>query len=72
MKHGFTSWLLWQVIGKFSADYRYVLIRLLVCIPENYRCVSGKFFLPFLFDFLDCLMAARWPLCLRALNINAL
>lgn len=27
------------------------------------------FSLTFLFDFLDCLMAARWPLCLRALNI---
>lgn len=37
-----------------------------------YQCVSGKFSFPFLFDFLDCLMAARWPLCLRALNINAL
>ena len=37
--------------------------------PESYRYVSGKFSLPFLFDFLDCLMAARWPLCLRALNI---
>ena len=40
--------------------------------PESYQCVSGKFSLPFLFDFLYCLMAARWPLCLRALNINAL
>lgn len=37
--------------------------------PESHQCVSGKFSLPFLFDFLDCLIAARWPLCLRALNI---
>lgn len=64
MKHGFTSWLLWQVFGIFSAAYRYVLDRLSV----GFQNVS----LTFLFDFLDCLMAARWPLCLRALNINAL
>lgn len=64
MKHGFTSWLLWQVFGMFSAAYRYVLGSLLV----GFQNVS----LTFLFDFLDCLMAARWPLCLRALNINAL
>lgn len=25
MKHGFTSWLLWQVFGMFSAAYRYIL-----------------------------------------------
>ena len=30
MKHGFTSWLLWQVFGMFSAAYRYVLGSLLV------------------------------------------
>lgn len=68
MKHGFTSWLLWQVFGMFSAAYWYVLGSLLV----GSRQVSRMFSLTFLFDFLDCLMAARWPLCLRALNINAL
>lgn len=64
MKHGFTSWHLWQVFGMFSAAYWYVLGSLLVGFQNV--------FLTFLFDFLDCLMAARWPLCLRALNINAL
>ena len=24
MKHGFTSWLLWQVFGMFSAAYWYI------------------------------------------------
>ena len=64
MKHGFTSWLLWQVFGIFPAAYRYISGSLLVGFQNVFPHL--------LFDFLDCLMAARWPLCLRALNINAL
>ena len=56
------------VLGSFSVSFRQVI----GVFSAAYRYVSGKFSLPFLFAFLDCLMAARWPLCLRALNINAL
>lgn len=39
MKHGFTSWLLWQVFGMFSAAYWYIPGSLLV----GSRQVIGMF-----------------------------
>lgn len=39
MKHGFTSWLLWQVFGMFSAAYRYIPGSLLV----GSRQLIGRF-----------------------------
>lgn len=39
MKHGFTSWLLWQVFGMFSAAYWYIPGSLLV----GSRQLIGRF-----------------------------